>query len=352
MANTGNKRRRYAAALLYLAQQNSVWQQMASDAIGLDFDDALDVLYGDLADNIKARTLADTDALLTGPTDFSAATMSAFTISQAPVQVYGRLPRALTRFSGGGNDAASQWEQRLAAKVAAELDSKFAGVVAGLTYQALSVANGNMNKLSVGTAGSAYLPAGVLPKATGTDAGDLPAAFASAVLDAIQLLVDKGVVDGTTIGSDGPAGPVTFIAPTALTRLLVDNARSESALQYVDDIGGRAAVEGTIAGTTAFEGRWSGCNIVRSNATGVATSAAPWRGYVLPSGGVFKGLAYNAWVQRVLAENRTDAVADDTVLTHMWGAGVPRPEHVIQIELTQAASVEAAEKAAAEASEA
>ena len=128
------------------------------------------------------------------------------------------------------------------------------------------------------------------------------------------------------------------MAPIQVARLILNHAIRTGTLQTREDIAGQGAIEGGIAGLRAFQGRWAGMNIVSSQATGVAAGNSGWAGYALPTGGVFKGFSGEAITQTLRAEDRVDAVADDSVLTTRWAAGVPRPAHVIQIAIDHSAS--------------
>ena len=294
----------------------------------------------DFTPNAQVDNPADADALLTKPTLSKRASMSSQDITTAFVRAVGAIPQELINVSGGGAQAQMQLNEDISIKMAQNVDGKITDAVAGLTFDK-DYDGGSAMQITIGKAGTTFLPGGRLASPT----GDVGKAVAGGMLDALQLLHELDVLGGVDMGTNAPTAAVAAMCPYPVARQLVEYAIATGNLQTRSDIAGQAAIEGGIASLDAFQGRWSGIDIIAYNyqggtATNVSPksdNSTPWKTYVVPTMSTLAaGFDVNSAdiSDQSFSAGTTDGVYETrrTALGR-YATKVLRPGHVCRIDL-------------------
>ncbi|MYH71573.1 MAG: hypothetical protein F4153_03200 [Acidimicrobiia bacterium] len=336
MADTPNARARQMEAIQALLYSQNIYLGLANRDIEAALRDARSGSMPTLTPNITVDTPADRDATVTAPGTYSTATLASISFARKLVRATSQVAFLDTIESAGGRNLEAELARAVTAVLNGRLDVLVAGVVSAVSYQTVGTANGNDNKIAVGS-NSQYI-GHAFPYA---ETGDAYEAFAKAGLQALALLWNKNLINPIAVGTNAPTPRrAAWVMPSGLA-LAVVQYLADQGIDLRESIPSRAAVDAGIGGSTeVLSGPWAGLVIIPTNATGVATSSAQWASYVIPIGSSLRAAAFAPYrsPQRFLEGNTAGAAVNRDTYLLRWAGVVPYATRIIQITMRSAAS--------------
>ena len=329
----------YSRDILYVLYRASRYLMLASRTWEEAFRRAKTVAIPVLTDNIAGDAPADTSALETALA-LTTAKIAPKTFSRGFIRKGAQWNIEDEVETGGGAQLQMNLNERLGVELALEVDKAVAGVLAAATYDTVN-GSGNDNKLTIGAAGKDFIaPAFPYNATSQSTTPAMGKQIADMLLNAKALLFDKDALagDNQSVGSGGPTADLVFIAPSGVTLNLLRYVSTLDGFISRESIQGQALLEGGIASSRFFMGRWSGFDIVTDNVIGQPKSdgSTPWDGYVIPSGSsAFTAAALPPRTSdRHYDQGTTDGKAVGIRDAYCrWAASVLRPEHIINVEI-------------------
>ena len=316
-------------AILYSAFRKSIWLNASNRQLEQYMNRALRVSVIDVADNstVQDRTREQLEAEIT----YTTSDVTETTFEKNYFNGFDSLAMADYRVLEAGGRLESFISDRLGKKLALHVDDKIAGVVAGLTYDAVD-GTGNDNLITVANQDTL---ARAFPHAPGR--GATAANIADALKDAHMLLAQKNLMDGEYVGDNGPSA-FTALGSIPVIRQIADYLASETQLQDNARIGANAEQFRGIFGTAAYRGTYAGMDLVATNSLGVPADSAPWSIYIVPTNStLFCGFPMLEIDEAKFGQGNTSgAYVYRRTAVGEWLAGVGRPEHIIRINVPSA----------------